>query len=133
MEGFSDTPFRSICREQGSAMSYTEFINALDVIQGNPHVLKKLTFLSAERPVVFQIFDNEPARLLEAALRLQEFGPDIIDVNMGCSVRRVSGRGAGAQLLSYCSHNRGKWWRADRSSRAHESTRVQRSGGLGCD
>jgi len=99
MEGFSDMPFRSICREQGSAMSYTEFINALDVIQGNPHVLKKLTFLTAERPVVFQIFDNEPARLLEAALRLQEFDPDIIDVNMGCSVRRVSGRGAGAGLL----------------------------------
>ena len=99
MEGFSDMPFRSICRELGSAMSYTEFINALDIIQGNPHVLKKLTFLTAERPVVFQIFDNEPARLLEAALRLQEFGPDIIDVNMGCSVRRVSGRGAGAGLL----------------------------------
>jgi tRNA-dihydrouridine synthase B len=99
MEGFSDMPFRSICREQGSAMSYTEFINALDVIQGNPRVLKKLTFLTAERPVVFQIFDNEPARLLEAALQLQEFGPDIIDVNMGCSVRRVSGRGAGAGLL----------------------------------
>jgi len=99
MEGFSDMPFRSICREQGSAMSYTEFINALDVIQGNPHVLKKLTFLTAERPIVFQIFDNEPARLLEAALRLQEFDPDIIDVNMGCSVRRVSGRGAGAGLL----------------------------------
>ena len=99
MEGFSDMPFRSICREQGSAMSYTEFINALDVIQGNPHVLKKLTFLTAERPVVFQIFDNEPARLLEAALQLQEFAPDIIDVNMGCSVRRISGRGAGAGLL----------------------------------
>jgi len=99
MEGFSDMPYRSICRELGSAMSYTEFINALDVIQGNSHVLKKLTFLTAERPVVFQIFDNEPARLLEAALRLQEFGSDIIDVNMGCSVRRVSGRGAGAGLL----------------------------------
>jgi nifR3 family TIM-barrel protein len=49
--------------------------------------------------LVYQVFDNDPARLLEAALRLQERGPDIIDINLGCSVRRVSGRGAGAGLL----------------------------------
>jgi tRNA-dihydrouridine synthase B len=99
MDGFSDLPFRLMCRELGSAMSYTEFINALDVLQGNPHITKKLEFLSKERPVVFQIFDNDPNRLLEAALRLQERGPDIIDINMGCSVNTVSGRGAGAGLL----------------------------------
>jgi len=103
MDGFSDLPFRSLCRELGSAMSYTEFINAIDILQRQGRLpLKegeKLEFLPEERPVVFQIFDSEPERLLEAALILQERGPDIIDVNMGCSARNVSGRGAGAGLL----------------------------------
>ncbi len=99
MDGFSDLPFRSVCRELGSALSYTEFINALDILQHHPFIDEKLAFLPEERPVVFQIFDSEPERLLEVALRLQERGPDVIDVNMGCSARTVSGRGAGAGLL----------------------------------
>jgi nifR3 family TIM-barrel protein len=99
MDGYSDQPFRSICRELGSAMSYTEFINALDVLHGHPHLEQKLRFLPDERPVVYQIFDSEPARLIEAALRLRQRGPDLFDVNMGCSVRSVSGRGAGAGML----------------------------------
>lgn len=99
MDGYSDQPFRSLCRALGSAMSYTEFINALDVVHGHPRLAQKLAFMPEERPVVFQIFDSEPERLLEAALRLQEYQPDIIDVNLGCSARTVSGRGAGAGLL----------------------------------
>lgn len=99
MEGFSDMPFRSLCRQWGSAMSYTEFINAIDVLQGKLSVAQKTAYLEEERPVVFQIFDSEPERLLEAAKKLQAFNPDIIDINLGCSVRRVSGRGAGAGLL----------------------------------
>jgi nifR3 family TIM-barrel protein len=99
MDGFSDMPFRAMCRELGSAMSYTEFANAQEILQGSPRVEKKLAFLPAERPVVFQIFDSEPDRIVEAAVRLQERGPDIIDVNMGCSAKCVSGRGAGAGLL----------------------------------
>lgn len=99
MEGFSDQPYRSICRKMGSAMSYTEFINAIDILQGQAHVAQKTAFLQEERPIVFQIFDSDPERLLAAALKLQELKPDIIDINLGCSVRRVSGRGAGAGLL----------------------------------
>jgi len=99
MDGYSDLPFRLLCRELGSAMSYTEFINALDILQGHPYVHRKWQFAPEERPVVFQIFDNDPHRLLEAALRLQEYGPDIIDINLGCSAKNVSGRGAGAGLL----------------------------------
>jgi nifR3 family TIM-barrel protein len=99
MDGFSDQPFRLLCRSLGSAMSYTEFINALEVLQGHPHLWRKLAYREEERPVVYQIFDSEPSRLLEVALRLQERGPDSIDINMGCSVRTVSGRGAGAGLL----------------------------------
>lgn len=99
MDGFSDLPFRSMCRRLGSALSYTEFVNAIDVIQDSRQVAQKVAFLPAERPVVFQIFDDNPRRLLEAALRLQELGPDVIDINMGCSAKTVSGRGAGAGLL----------------------------------
>jgi tRNA-dihydrouridine synthase B len=103
MEGFSDLPFRSLCRELGSAMSYTEFINVLDIMSAWQRIQMKLSFLPQERPVVFQIFDSEPVRILQAALQLQslppERRPDIIDINMGCSDRSVSARGAGAGLL----------------------------------
>jgi tRNA-dihydrouridine synthase B len=99
MEGFSDLPFRSLCRELGSAVSYTEFISAMQYLQNPKLEQRKLDFYPGERPVAFQIFDAEPDRLVEVALRLQERKPDIIDINMGCSTRCVSGRGAGAGLL----------------------------------
>jgi nifR3 family TIM-barrel protein len=99
MDGYSDLPFRSLARGLGSAMSYTEFINAIDVIHGHPHLEQKLSFLESERPVVYQVFDDDPDRLVQAALRLRRRNPDIIDVNMGCSAKTVSGRGAGAGLL----------------------------------
>ncbi len=99
MDGYSDLPFRAVCRELGSAISYTEFINALDILQDHPFIYQKLAFLPSEQPVIFQIFDNEPGRLLEVALRLREYGPAAIDINLGCSSKNVSGRGAGAGLL----------------------------------
>ncbi len=99
MDGYSDLPFRSLARRLGSAMSYTEFINAIDVLQGHPHLERKLTFLESERPVVYQVFDDDPDRLIKAVLKLRPRNPDIIDINMGCSARCVSGRGAGAGLL----------------------------------
>jgi tRNA-dihydrouridine synthase B len=99
MDGFSDLPFRSVCRELGSAVSYTEFVNAIEVVHHNWRVEKRVMFLPEERPVAFQLFDNDPDRLLKAALILMDLQPDYIDVNLGCSDRNVSGRGAGAGLL----------------------------------
>ncbi len=99
MDGYSDLPFRSLARRLGSAMSYTEFINAIDVLHGHPHLEQKLSFREDERPIVFQVFDDDPDRLVRAALKLRARQPDIIDVNMGCSAKCVSGRGAGAGLL----------------------------------
>lgn len=99
MDGYSDLPFRLICRELGSALSYTEFINALDILNGHPHVHKRFQFLPSERPMVFQIFDNDPDRLVQTALFLRRYEPDIIDINMGCSAQGVAARGAGAGLL----------------------------------
>ena len=99
MDGFSDLPFRSLARRLGSAMSYTEFVNAMDVISNLGKLEERLTYSEDERPIVFQIFDDEPERLLRAALILRELDPDIIDINMGCSAKTVAGRGAGAGLL----------------------------------
>lgn len=99
MDGFSDIPYRSLCREYGSAVSYTAFVNAIEIEGGSPHAYNELDYLPEERPVIFQIFDSSVDRLLAAALKIQDLEPDAIDINMGCSVRRVSGRGAGAGLL----------------------------------
>jgi nifR3 family TIM-barrel protein len=101
MDGYSDMPFRLLCRDLGSAMSYTEFIQALDVMHP-PHYLEaRLAYDEAERPVVFQLMDDVPERILQAARGLLKRRPDIIDVNCGCSSRQVSGRGAGAGLLRH--------------------------------
>jgi tRNA-dihydrouridine synthase B len=99
MDGYSDYPFRSLARELGSAMGYTEFINAIDVLYRHDFVEKKLYFTESERPIVFQIYDDDPERIVKAALMVRRYNPDIIDVNMGCSARSVSNRGAGAGLL----------------------------------
>ena len=99
MDGFSDLPFRSLARRLGSSLSYTEFVNAIDVVQNSSRLAPRLAFEPFERPIVFQIFDDEPDRLVAAALKLRSFEPDVIDVNMGCSAKTVSGRGAGAGLL----------------------------------
>lgn len=99
MDGYSDWPFRSLCRELGSAMSYSEFINADDVLTRPRYVAHKLKFDPAERPMVFQLYGDSAPRLLEAALRVQELGPDVIDINMGCPAKSVTHRGCGVGLM----------------------------------
>ena len=99
MDGYSDYPFRSIARRMGSVLSYTEFINCLEILQKHPYVEEKLFYKEEERPLVFQIFDDEPQRILETARILIQHNPDILDINMGCSNKSVAGRGAGAGLL----------------------------------
>jgi len=99
MDGFSDLPFRGITRRLGSAMSYTEFINAMDVVHGHKSLPERLAYDEFERPVVFQLYDDDPDRLLRAAEMVMPFKPDILDVNMGCSSKSIAARGAGAGLL----------------------------------
>ncbi len=99
MDGVSDLPFRLLARQLGSAMSYTEFVNAIDVLQEQPSVERRLAYKEIERPVVFQIFDDDPDRIVSACLKLLKLRPDILDINMGCPSRDVAGRGAGAGLL----------------------------------
>jgi nifR3 family TIM-barrel protein len=101
MDGYTDSPFRSLCSEFGSALSTSEFINGIDVRHGHPHLKYKTEFSTHERPFSYQVFDDDPARLLEASIKLALNAPDLIDINMGCSARNVSNRGAGAGLLKH--------------------------------
>jgi nifR3 family TIM-barrel protein len=99
MAGYSDVPHRAICRTYGSCMNYTEFVAVEELLGKSKQAWSKLDFTPQDRPMVFQIFGNDPQLILQAAQRIEEKGPDIIDVNMGCSTRRVSGRGAGVGLM----------------------------------
>lgn len=99
MDGYSDAPFRSLCRKFGSAMSYSEFIQDQDLLTRPAYIEKKLIYSEKERPVVYQLYGHDPARLLEAALTLEARGPDAIDINMGCPISAVAQRGAGAGLM----------------------------------
>jgi tRNA-dihydrouridine synthase B len=101
MAGYSDVPYRALCRAYGSAMHYTEFVPVEALIGRSIHerFRRRLDQQPDEQPMVFQIFGNDAQMLLKAALRIEAWGPDIIDINMGCSTRRVSGRGAGVGMM----------------------------------
>lgn len=99
MAGFSDLPFRALCREMGSAMSYSPCILDLTVLHRRVEDFSLMDFLASERPVVFQLIGAEEDELLAAAERLMERSPDIIDLNFGCPARRVVSGGRGAALL----------------------------------
>lgn len=101
MAGYSDVPYRALCRAYGSAMHYTEFVpvEALHGKRSNNRFWQRLDTQPGEHPMVFQIFGNDAHKILYAAQRIEALGPDIIDINMGCSTRKVSGRGAGVGMM----------------------------------
>jgi nifR3 family TIM-barrel protein len=99
MDGYSDWPFRSLCRELGSAMSYTEFVKVEKILSRSKQPRARLHYQEAERPVTFQIYGDDPETVVKAALQVQEWGPDIIDLNMGCPAKTISDRGAGVGMM----------------------------------
>lgn len=100
MDGITDLPFRGLCRELGSAMSVTEFINALDVVEDHPRYVHRLAFKPFHRPLSLQLLGDQPHQILQAAQELvPDIKPDIIDINLGCQSKNVTSRGAGAALL----------------------------------
>jgi nifR3 family TIM-barrel protein len=99
MDGVSDWPFRSLCRRLGSAMSYTEFVRAEAILQEQTSTFKKLTYENAEHPVVFQLYGDDPDKIVEAALRVRDLGPDVIDLNMGCPSKSIANHGAGVGMM----------------------------------
>ncbi|TGK03146.1 tRNA dihydrouridine synthase DusB [Leptospira langatensis] len=99
MAGISDSPTRTMARRYGSAFSYTEFVSTDSLAVGSKKALSLLRFREEERPITFQIFGNRLEVIVEAAKRIRELNPDIIDLNMGCPARNVSMRGSGVGLL----------------------------------
>ncbi|HTN70265.1 MAG TPA: tRNA-dihydrouridine synthase family protein, partial [Methylomirabilota bacterium] len=89
----------SICRDLGSAMSYTEFVQVEKILGRSARPSAKLHYEANERPVVFQIYGDDPDVIVKAALKVQELGPDIIDINMGCPAKSVAARGAGVGMM----------------------------------
>lgn len=99
MEDVTDESFRLICREQGAAMVYTEFVSAEALVRDIPSTVRKLTTRDAERPVAVQIYGRDAEAMSDAARIVEATGPDVIDLNFGCPVKRVAGKGAGAGML----------------------------------
>lgn len=99
MEDITDPSFRSVCKELGADMVYTEFVSSDGLIRDAGKSLKKLIFDNNERPIGIQIFGNNSATLTEAAHIAEKAAPDLIDINWGCPVRKVSGKGSGAGIL----------------------------------
>ncbi|MBN2039547.1 MAG: tRNA dihydrouridine synthase DusB [Spirochaetes bacterium] len=100
MAGYSDSPYRRIARRHGSGAVISELISADGIIRRNTKTTDLLRFCEEERPIGIQVFGNDVEVMREAAVIVQEWKPDFIDINMGCSVRRVFGSGSGAALLS---------------------------------
>lgn len=99
MEDVTNTSFRLMCREYGADMVYTEFVSSDALVRNIASTTRKLEINPGERPAVIQIYGREPGSMAEAATIAAEAGPDIIDINFGCPVKKVAGKGAGAGLL----------------------------------
>lgn len=99
MEDVTDPSFRLICKEQGADMVYTEFVSADALIRNIASTTRKLQIDSRERPTAIQIYGREPGPMADAACMAADARPDVIDINFGCPVKKVAGKGAGAGLL----------------------------------
>ena len=99
MEDVTDPAFRLMCKRFGADMVYTEFVSADALIRSVNKTAQKLNISDEERPVVIQIYGKDTDAMVEAARIVEEAKPDILDINFGCPVKRVAGKGAGAGML----------------------------------
>lgn len=103
LAGVSDSPFRRLAREQGAGAVYTEMVSADGLVRGNAGTTEYLAFEPEERPIGVQLFGSDPAIMADATRYLADLPPerrpDLVDINMGCPVRKVITRNAGAALL----------------------------------
>ncbi len=99
MEDVTDPAFRALCKRYGADRVYTEFVNADALVRDIASTTRKLTISDAERPVAIQIYGREPEAMRDAALIVEQAKPDFIDINFGCPVKKVAGKGSGAGLL----------------------------------
>ena len=99
MEDVTDIGFRMLCKRFGAAMVYTEFVSAEALVRSVKATVNKLTISDEERPVGIQIYGRDVPAMVEAAKIVEQVHPDVIDLNFGCPVKKVAGKGAGAGML----------------------------------
>lgn len=99
MEDVTDVGFRQLCKRFGASMVYTEFVSAEALVRSIKSTVSKLTISDDERPVGIQIYGRDTEAMVEAAKIVEEAHPDVIDLNFGCPVKKVAGKGAGAGML----------------------------------
>lgn len=99
MEDVTDIAFRLMCKRFGADMVYTEFVSSDALIRNVSKTQQKLTVSDEERPVAIQIYGREVEPMVEAAKLCEEAGPDVLDINFGCPVKKVAGKGAGSGML----------------------------------
>lgn len=99
MEDVTDPAFRLLCKRFGADRVYTEFVNADALVRDVASTTRKLQISDDERPVAIQIYGREPGPMADAAQIVEQAKPDFIDINFGCPVKKVAGKGAGAGLL----------------------------------
>ncbi len=99
MEDVTDPAFRLLCKRFGAARVYTEFVNADALVRDVASTTRKLQISDTERPVAIQIYGRDPESMADAARIVEQAHPDFIDINFGCPVKKVAGKGAGAGLL----------------------------------
>ena len=99
MEDVTDIGFRMLCKRFGAAMVYTEFVSAEALVRSVKATVNKLTICDEERPVGIQIYGRDVPAMVEAAKIVEQVHPDVIDLNFGCPVKKVAGKGAGAGML----------------------------------
>ena len=99
MEDVTDIGFRRLCKRFGASMVYTEFVSAEALVRDVKSTIKKLTISEDERPVGIQIYGRDIDAMVDAAKIVEQAGPDLIDLNFGCPVKKVASKGAGAGML----------------------------------
>ncbi|MCH5319087.1 MAG: tRNA dihydrouridine synthase DusB [Paramuribaculum sp.] len=99
MEDVTDASFRQICKEMGADMTYTEFVSADALVRNISSTTRKLVLGESERPTAIQLYGRDVESMVEAARIIEDANPDIIDINFGCPVKKIAGKGAGAGLL----------------------------------
>jgi nifR3 family TIM-barrel protein len=99
MEDVSDPPFRALCKENGADLMFTEFISSEGLIRDATKSVQKLDIFEYERPIGIQIFGNNIESMKRATEVTSAAQPDIIDINYGCPVKKVAGKGSGAGIL----------------------------------
>ena len=99
MEDVTDASFRYICKKFGADMVYTEFVSSDALVRDVPKTISKFTIYDYERPIGIQIYGNIPDAMVDSAVKVERAHPDVIDINFGCPVKKIAGRGAGSGMM----------------------------------